>query len=565
MAIEISKDTVVKILVRRGTDAERQLTTLTEGELGYCIDTQRVYVGDGVTPGGVITGNRFLGSINLKNSFNSIAAIGDLVYQSGGTLSEAEVLNAYVGGATQWIDVHPKPYVGPTNNKPSLEKATDGKWRVSRELLGDGLTLTYDDQGTVTDSLPGIQNRIDFDSRYVSLCAQETSWFFGDYGANYVKNNLDATVNVQNSFFINGLQPSNTHQLRFYATDPNNSSAALIYANLPTASHLNIKSDNRVSLFSDNYEGYRLEYIDATQTLTTTFSSHNNGRYSSPNFQFIGTTRFSEDVFFDVNSDVTMYGNLSVLGEVTYLDTVVTTTSALSVINKNNNVNALYVAQLNAGASTSQGIALFKENQTNRTILTIKEQAYVGINQYDFNNYTTQYTFCRPYPNNSREIPADGSYNLVTSGSSLFLPSPETPTSSKFRVHMGNGDIYFGVNQTGRILFDAGSDTSFVTVSGNVRVSEDVIAFAISDKRVKDNVTPIPNALEKIDKITGVSFDWKPESGHIGHDYGIIAQEVEEILPEIVTTRSSGYKAVKYEKVIPLLIQAIKELKNKVN
>jgi len=61
MAIEISKDTVVKILVRRGTDAERQLTTLTEGELGYCIDTQRVYVGDGVTPGGVITGNRFLG------------------------------------------------------------------------------------------------------------------------------------------------------------------------------------------------------------------------------------------------------------------------------------------------------------------------------------------------------------------------------------------------------------------------------------------------------------------------------------------------------------------------
>ena len=59
MAIEITQDTVVKILIRRGTDAERQLVTLTEGELGYCIDTQRVFVGDGVTPGGIVAGNNF--------------------------------------------------------------------------------------------------------------------------------------------------------------------------------------------------------------------------------------------------------------------------------------------------------------------------------------------------------------------------------------------------------------------------------------------------------------------------------------------------------------------------
>jgi hypothetical protein len=49
-----------------------------------------------------------------------------------------------------------------------------------------------------------------------------------------------------------------------------------------------------------------------------------------------------------------------------------------------------------------------------------------------------------------------------------------------------------------------------------------------------------------------------------GHDIGVIAQEVEKILPEVVTTRDNGYKAVKYEKIVALLIEAIKELSNEV-
>ena len=50
-----------------------------------------------------------------------------------------------------------------------------------------------------------------------------------------------------------------------------------------------------------------------------------------------------------------------------------------------------------------------------------------------------------------------------------------------------------------------------------------------------------------------------------GHDVGVIAQEIEKVLPELVVERDSGYKAVRYEKLVPLLIQAIKELDDKVN
>ena len=63
-----------------------------------------------------------------------------------------------------------------------------------------------------------------------------------------------------------------------------------------------------------------------------------------------------------------------------------------------------------------------------------------------------------------------------------------------------------------------------------------------------------------------MNYDWIESEHHTntGHDIGVIAQEIEKIAPEAVTTRDNGYKAVKYEKLIPILIQAINELTDKV-
>jgi len=111
-----------------------------------------------------------------------------------------------------------------------------------------------------------------------------------------------------------------------------------------------------------------------------------------------------------------------------------------------------------------------------------------------------------------------------------------------------------------------GVGTSSPTTVGLIRATNDIIAYYSSDERLKENIRPILGALDKVMAINGVMFDWIPLTedqeihihGNKGADVGIIAQEIEKVLPEVVTTRDNGYKAVNYEKIVALLIEAIK-------
>ena len=150
-----------------------------------------------------------------------------------------------------------------------------------------------------------------------------------------------------------------------------------------------------------------------------------------------------------------------------------------------------------------------------------------------------------------------GGYGIVISGST---PNP--------------GDQSANILITGSVQHDGsyglGVDAS--STIGRFDASNDVVAFSTSDRRLKENITPIENALDKVSKIQGVEFDWRELSemekvyihGNEGHDVGVIAQEIESVLPEVVTQRDNGYKAVNYEKIVPLLIEAIKELQEEV-
>jgi hypothetical protein len=99
--------------------------------------------------------------------------------------------------------------------------------------------------------------------------------------------------------------------------------------------------------------------------------------------------------------------------------------------------------------------------------------------------------------------------------------------------------------------------------AGRIDATNDVVAFSSSDIRFKENIKVIENPIEKIKKISGNTYDWKEENkiehGYEGNDVGVIAQEIEAVLPQLVQTRESGYKAVKYDKLVALLIEGIKE------
>ena len=101
-------------------------------------------------------------------------------------------------------------------------------------------------------------------------------------------------------------------------------------------------------------------------------------------------------------------------------------------------------------------------------------------------------------------------------------------------------------------------------ITGELTVTDDITAFYSSDSRLKDNITPIEDPLAKVLSISGNTYDWNEKSGKEGHDVGVIAQEILEVLPEAVTTRDTGYLAVDYQKIVPLLVEAIKELSAKV-
>ncbi len=187
---------------------------------------------------------------------------------------------------------------------------------------------------------------------------------------------------------------------------------------------------------------------------------------------------------------------------------------------------------------------------------------------------------------------------VVVSGSDAAIPS--VSTAADFTIDAG-GDIVLDADGTDIVLKDGGTEfgsfkrasSDFVIKSatsdkdillkgndggstitaltldmssgGDAQFRQDVIAYHSSDERLKDNITYIHRPIDKINRIGGYKFTWNDkQETYLGKDVGVLAQEVEAIMPELVTTRENGYKAVKYDKLVPLLIEGIKELDKKI-
>jgi hypothetical protein len=120
-----------------------------------------------------------------------------------------------------------------------------------------------------------------------------------------------------------------------------------------------------------------------------------------------------------------------------------------------------------------------------------------------------------------------------------------------------------------------GIATAASGTSGEIRATNDVTAFYSSDIALKENIVNIPSPMDLLSKINGVFFDWKQsyidsKGGEDGYfvrkrDVGVIAQEVEKVMPEIVGTRKDGLKGIKYERLTSLLIECVKDLQGQID
>ncbi len=147
-----------------------------------------------------------------------------------------------------------------------------------------------------------------------------------------------------------------------------------------------------------------------------------------------------------------------------------------------------------------------------------------------------------------------------------FLSFGETSGhAGKFSIQDANAAAYrLTIDTSGNVGIGTRSPGFKLDVAGSAHASSFPVS---SDVRFKTNVAQITNALEKLEKIRGVSFDWNElyasldrSTGH--REIGVIAQEIETVFPELVTTwGDESYKAVDYGRLTAVLVEAVKELK----
>jgi len=194
--------------------------------------------------------------------------------------------------------------------------------------------------------------------------------------------------------------------------------------------------------------------------------------------------------------------------------------------------------------------------------------------QTSANNYT------HPAGDGNLHVPATGTTNagkVLTAGATAGSVSWTTPSGAVSSVNGQTGDVVIsastltGLTTTDSVQFKSlGVNTPASGVAGEIRATDNITAYYSSDLALKENITPLDHALDKIATLTGCAFDWTKAyiDAHGGEDgffirkrdVGLIAQDVEAVLPEIVATKSDGYKAIKYDRVVALLVQGINEL-----
>jgi hypothetical protein len=192
----------------------------------------------------------------------------------------------------------------------------------------------------------------------------------------------------------------------------------------------------------------------------------------------------------------------------------------------------------------------------------MSEKTFLG-NEINFNKAPVFWAGMEVYPGNNAKANFYGTLNVVKNSQELNIPDINTDGNLKVNL---SGTINKNLKVNGQSTFNDHvkmNKTLLLANCGDVAKRIDrADALPTSDKSLKTNIVPISNALDKVLQLKGVEFDFinNNDYGYLQkHQIGLIAQDVQRIVPEVVAKNKNGTLGVSYEHLVSLLVEAIKE------
>ena len=355
-----------------------------------------------------------------------------------------------------------------------------------------------------------------------------------------IKNRLDANTVVSGSSQVIGILSSlNTYT---GSNDTTNTTQNSRLDQLSTASGSAIT---------------RLSALEVETANLETFSSSALTRLS---------TLEGKDISITLTGDVTGTGTITDLTNVSFATTIAANSVALGTDTTGDYVASL-VAGTNITLSNNSG-----EGATPTIGLTNNAITIAGTSTSLGGTITAEQirTAIGTVVTGSAQISlgsASGNIALATQTTGDYVASLVQGTGVTITNNSGeNATPTIAIGQS--VATNATPTFGNLTINGSINATGDITAYYTSDKRHKNNIQPIENALLKVSKLNGVTWEWNDDVHEVTKSTpktGLIAQEVQEVLPEVIKEREDGFLALDYSKMMGLMVEAIKEQQTQIH
>jgi hypothetical protein len=484
------------------------------------------------------------GSLRVSGSITTIGAVTATSFN--GTINAN---NGVVSGSSQVIGILDSlnTYTGSINTTIKSKLDADGVISGSSQILGGSGLVSGSSQITLSSTTGFSAYSTSVDSRITTEKGRVDAILLA---ADADKDSFAEIVTLINSVDLS----NDTTFASFYTASVGRLN------NLESTSgsvNVSVSNLNTYTGSNDTTNGTQNTRLTALEASASTALSTNGTQATSitnlNSFSSSALTRLTDlegkDFNITLTGDVTGTGTVTNLGNVSFATTIAADSVALGTDTTGNYVASL-VAGTNITLSNNSGEGATPTiGLTNNTISGIS----LGSNLATLTIGTGL---------------SGTSYNGSTGVTIANTGVTSNVAGTGVTVSGGTGAVTISIGQSVATSANAqfnslGIGMAASATAGRIDATNDIVAYSSSDIRFKENITPIENALDKISKISGNTYDWKAENkvehGYEGNDVGVIAQEIEVVLPQLVQTRENGFKAVKYDKLVALLIQGIKE------